>query len=322
MTAEVDPSRSVWQISAGPSARSYSDVFLRYGVALIGPGDAGEWLPEFDDSRFEGSFVRRFASEVVAGDAVLLRIGISAVCAVGLVVDDYQYVDAFDDVNGWDLQHARRVRWCLLPKEHIFGGSVFGAMPPRCSRVWNEEVLDFARRFLKSPPSDWQTAPLPELPAEEEPLDDVPLILTDIVAQARDFVPLVHGPPAFGDWPSEDELITHFVVPFLRALGWPPEHIAIQWRRIDVALFRKLPRMPENCEVVIEAKRLGAGVEVALDQAMGYVEDLRQRLDVVVTDGIRYRMYSGERECKPIAYANLMRLKRSALTLFDRLQFR
>ena len=44
----------------------------------------------------------------------------------------------------------------------------------------------------------------------------------------------------------------------LRALGWPPEQIAVQWRRIDVAVFRALPRTPENCHLVIEAKRLGA----------------------------------------------------------------
>jgi hypothetical protein len=46
--------------------------------------------------------------------------------------------------------------------------------PPRCSRVWNEKVVEFAERFLKSPPTGWQTAPLPELPAEAPPLGQVP----------------------------------------------------------------------------------------------------------------------------------------------------
>ena len=32
----------------------------------------------------------------------------------------------------------------------------------------------------------------------------------------------------------------------------------MQWRHIDVAVFRALPRTPENCHLVIEAKRLGA----------------------------------------------------------------
>jgi hypothetical protein len=51
---------------------------------------------------------------------------------------------------------------------------------------------------------------------------------------------------------------------------------------------------------VIEAKRLGAGVEGALEQAKGYVEALGIPRDVIVTDGIRYRMYAGGRGlCQP-----------------------
>src|SRR5262249_28818640 len=153
-----------------------------------------------------------------------------------------------------------------------FASAVFGANPSRCSRVWNEEVVDFAERFLNSPPTHWQTAPLPDLPAEEPPLDQLHSALQGVIAQAAVLVPLLHDIQAFGEQPSEDELIAHFVVPFLRGLGWPPERIAVQWRRADVAVFRTLPRTPENCHLVIEAKRLGAGVEGALQQAKGYVE--------------------------------------------------
>jgi hypothetical protein len=310
----------VWQISAGPVSRAYTDVLLKHGVALIGPGDAGPWTPERDDDEFEGGFVRRFASEVANGDVVLLRTRIATIAAVGLVASDYQYANAFDDVNGWDLQHVRRVRWCRLPEEHAFASTVFGANPRRCSRVWNEEVLDFADRFLKSPPTHWQTAPLPELPIEEPALDEVPGVLAGLVAAAADLVPLLQDRQAFGEAPSENELIAHFVVPFLRALGWPPERIAVQWRRIDVAVFRALPRTPESCHLLIEAKRLGAGVEGALDQAKGYVEALGVPRDVIVTDGVRYRMYSGARGFEPVAYANLARLKRPAAALFARMQ--
>jgi hypothetical protein len=186
--------------------------------------------------------------------------------------------------------------------------------------VWNEEVVDFAARFLKSPPTHWQTTALPELPAEDPPLAQVPVGLQGIVAQAADLVPLLQDSQAFGEHPSEHELIAHFVVPFLRALGWPPERIGIQWRRIDVAVFRALPRTPENCYFVIEAKRLGAGVEGALDQAKGYVEALGVARDVIVTDGIRYRMYAGDRAFGPVAYANLARLKEPAVDLFARMQ--
>lgn len=312
--------RSVWQVSGGPASRAYSDVFLRYGVALIDAGDAGPWNSDRDDNEFEGGFVRRFASEVSPGEVFLLRKGLATVSAIGLVVGDYIYLNAFDDVNGWDLQHARRVRWSRLPEQHVFGGSPFGGSPPRCSRVTNRDVIEFSQRFLNSPPTYWQTAPLPELPAEQPPLVDVPDALRGIIAQAADLVPLFQDNQSFGEPPSEDELIVHFVVPLLRALGWPPERIAVKWRYIDVTVFRTLPRTPENCHLVIEAKRLGAGVEGALEQAKGYVEALGIPRDVIVTDGIRYRMYAGSRGFEPLAYANLMRLKKPAADLFARMQ--
>jgi hypothetical protein len=312
--------RSVWQVSGGPALRSYSDVFLRHAVALIGPGDAGPWSSDRDDNEFEGGFVRRFASEVSPGDIFLLRTGLATIAAIGLVVGDYVYVNAFDDVNGWDLQHVRRVRWSRLPEQHAFEGSPFGRSPPRCSRVMNRDVIEFSERFLNSPPTYWQTAPLPELPAEQPPLVDVPDVLQGVVAQAADLVPLFQDGQSFGEPPSEDELIVHFVVPFLHALGWPPERIAIKWRYIDVAVFLTLPRSPENCYLVIEAKRLGAGVEGALDQAKRYVEALGIRRDVIVTDGIRYRMYAGGHAFEPLAYANLTRLKKPATDLFARMQ--
>ncbi|MGD9897100.1 MAG: hypothetical protein AB7T14_08525 [Candidatus Methylacidiphilaceae bacterium] len=308
--------RTVWQVSAGPASRSYADVLLKHGVALIGPGDAGAWKTERDDNEFEGGFVRRFASEVTIGDAILLRTGLATIAAVGLVASDYLYLNAFDDVNGWDLQHGRRVRWCRLLEPHTFEGSAFGANPPRCSRVWRQDVIDFTDRFIKSPPTHWQTALLPELLVEEPPIDEVPDGLREIVAQAADLAPLFEDCQAFGEPPSEDELIAHFTVPFLRTLGWPPERIAVKWRYIDVAVFHALPRTPENCQFVIEAKRLGAGVEGALEQAKGYVEALGSPRDVIVTDGIRYRMYSCQSDFEPIAYANLGRLKKSAAELF------
>jgi len=312
--------RGIWQLAGGSASRAYWNVFLRYGVGLIGPGDAGEWTRERDDDEFEGGFVRRFASELALEDVVLLRTGTATIRAVGVVASDYVYLNQFDDVNGWDLQHARRIRWCRLAHDQVFGEPVFGANPARCSRVWNEGVVDFAERFLNSPPTDWQKAALPALPQEEAPLTVIPTTLEGVVAEVRDLVPLLWDRDAFGEHPSEDELLCHFVVPFCRALGWARERIAVKWRHIDVALFRALPRTAENCQFVVEVKRLGAGVEGALEQAKGYVSALGVPRDVVVTDGVRYRMYSCERDFEPVAYANLVRLKRSSSELFNRLR--
>src|SRR5262245_31589138 len=114
--------RAVWQVSAGPASRSHAEVLLKHGVALVGPGDAGPWTSQRDDIEFDGGFVRRFASEVAVGDVFLLRTGLTAITALGVVASDYLFANTFDDVNGRDLQHARRVRWCRLPAQHVFPG--------------------------------------------------------------------------------------------------------------------------------------------------------------------------------------------------------
>ena len=313
--------RNVWQISAGPSSRSYVDVFLKYGVGLIGPGDAGEWKSERDDEEFEGGFVRRFASEVKIGDVFLLRTSISKIAAIGLVASDYQYINQFDDVNGWDLQHTRRVRWCKLPEEYDFGRAIFGGNPSRLSHSWDEEVIKYTRNFLNSPPVHWQTAPLPEIPAEEPMLEEVPSYLKGIIAEVQDLAQLYREWQKTGDQPTEDEIVSHFIVPFFRSLGWPPEQIAIKWRDIDVAVFTKFPRAPGNCHLIVEAKRSGSGLEGALSQGKRYLKQIGAACDIVVSDGVRYRMYTCQKnDFVPIAYANLTWLKREAVELFSRMK--
>jgi hypothetical protein len=119
---------------------------------------------------------------------------------------------------------------------------------------------------------------------------------------------------------SEDELITHLIVPFFRALGWRQEQIAVKWGNVDVALFGQLPRTPENCRLVIEAKRHRRGGEAALEQGIRYVRELGLSCDVMVADGYTCRLFGAGTDYEPVAYANLLRLKRSALDLFGRLR--
>jgi len=319
-SGETVSQRNVWQVSGGPANRDYSDILIKYGVALIGPGDAGPWRQDRDDDEFEGGFVRRFATEVHVGDVLLLRTGISKIRAVGIVASEYLYLHQFDDVNGWDLQHGRRVRWCELPNTYDFSVSVFGANPPCLSKLASPELIDYATRYIESPPINWQSAFLPSLPSEEPSLENPPSNLQDLIAQVHDLAGLYWDNEKFGSLPTEDELIAHYVVPFLRKLGWPVENIGIKWRHVDVTVFRALPRSPENCHFIIEAKRLGAGVEGALEQAKGYLKDLGIEREIVVTDGIRYRMYEGSNNFGHIAYANLARLKVSATNLFERMK--
>jgi hypothetical protein len=305
----------VWQIAGGPAGRSYASLFLRHGVGLIGPGDPGAWRPDRPDEDFRSTSVRRFATRAHPGDIVVLRAGNSVIKAVGLVAGGYEYLPQFDDVNGWDLQHGRRIRWCPLPQDHDFGQPVFGANPRRFGKVSHAQVVDFARRFVNSPPSDWQMAVLPPLPLEEETLLDIPERLRDLVGFAQNF-----AAQPLGERVSEDEMIVHLIVPLFRSLGWLPEQIAVKWRYVDVAIFPRLPRKAENCGLLVEAKYPGVGAEGALGQARRYGRQLGIQRDVLVTDGYRYRLYAADQDYRPVAYANLLRLKRSALDRFARLR--
>lgn len=316
----MNPQRGyIWQISSLAGSASYAEVFIKHGVALIGPGDSGPWHEYRRDEEFGGPVVQRFATEVKEGDVLLLRTASKSIAAVGLVASGYLYLDQFDDVYGRDLQHGRRVRWFALPGDYTFPKEVFGIRPTAFSRANSPELRRYVDQFLGSPPIAWQTAPLPNLPEEEVAVTNVPEPLADTIAQVVDLVPLYQDPVRFGNIPTEDELVGHFVLPFFKALGWPPELIGIKWRYVDVVLFKNLPRVPENCHLIVEAKRLGAGVEAALEQGQRYLKDMGIRRDVVVTDGIRYRLYSQERDFEGIAYANLNRLKGPALDLFTRL---
>jgi hypothetical protein len=307
----------IWQIfPPAPVVNAVAEFCLQYGVALLWPGDSGRWAPNRYAHNFaESDWIKWFADTVSVGDVMLLRTAPTSIRAVGLVAGEYCYEERFDDVCGFDLQHCRRVRWCRLPEVYDFGQPVFTR--GRFSAVRKALVRDYVGSFLASPPTHWQSAPLPGLPPEEPSLHEVPRGLEGVVGLVQDMTPLYWDGQGFGDPPMEDELVAHLVVPFLRALGWPPERIAVKWRRIDVSLFVALPRSPQNCHLVIEAKRLGAGVEGALEQAKGYVRALGVPRDVVVTDGVRYRLYAVAQDFAPVAYANLVRLKEPAVKLFD-----
>jgi hypothetical protein len=155
---------TIWQVGGGLAGSPYDELFVKYGLALIGPGDAGRWTPERNDGDFDGSYVRRFATEPQIGDVILLRVGSDKVVAVGKIASEYQYLEQFDDVNGWDLQHARRVRWRVLSSPEVFPTRVFGANPPRFSAVSSDAMMQFANDVMATGIEGWQYATLPLLP--------------------------------------------------------------------------------------------------------------------------------------------------------------
>jgi hypothetical protein len=112
--------------------------------------------------------------------------------------------------------------------------------------------------------------------------------------------------------PSEHETVAYLVVPLLRALGWTPQRMAVEWNRVDVALFERLPRRDENLCAVVEAKKMDDSCLNAMSQALGYAETRTECHRLIVTDGLRYGVYTrpdGD-DFRLYAYFNLTRLRK------------
>ena len=115
---------------------------------------------------------------------------------------------------------------------------------------------------------------------------------------------------------SEHETVAYLVVPLLRALGWTPQRMAIEWNRVDIALFARLPRDNEALAICVEAKRRDESLLTAARQAAQYVEangrDECRR--IIVTDGIRYGVHMRQPNRGfgryPHAYLNLTDMRR------------
>jgi hypothetical protein len=114
--------------------------------------------------------------------------------------------------------------------------------------------------------------------------------------------------------PSESETVAYLVIPLLRALGWTPQKMAVEWNSVDVALFTTLPRNDENLSVVVEAKQKDRSCLSAQSQAQSYAEQAGRTScsRLIVTDGVRYGVYfkkNGVFSNEPDAYLNLTRMR-------------
>lgn len=300
---------TIWQIGTGTDWRSYHNTFFRHDLMLIGPGNPGAWpwdQQTISSRRADARFVRYFATQIRAGDLVVMRVNSQRVFGVGRVLGDYTWLEQFNDVDGWDLQHARRVKW--LDKPHDFGAKVFGRAR-RLSRATVPAVVEWAR----SAASTIADGPLAALPVQQ------PLVDLDALEQPiRAIIDIVATLRRLGS--NEREMIVHVVVPLLQALGWPRELIAVEWKNIDIAVFRALPRRPENLVLVVEAKRPDKGTHSPWYQAKGYLGQQAASAKILVTDGVRYRLSDDTSADSQIAYANLLSLKAPSLELFDHLR--
>lgn len=320
---QVNPSMNtnpqVWQMAAGEEGRFYSDLFLKHDVMFLGPGDFGAYEPEVYRHAVQNGAATKgivdniasFHDNVKPGEIVLMRNGLKVV-AIGIVADTgYEWNEAFDDVYGWDLQHARRVIWQEHLNDEILRiqktTPLFGSRKQMqtFTRVHDEPILKQLRPLF----SQFKTRDLKSLPL---PLPK-PLTLDEVGQQlftrgvANDAVEKViraiERQRRLLGWykkvgkessrPTEHEVVAHTVLPLLLALGWSEQLLAIEWKKIDLAAFWKTPTQAENCVMVCEAKTRGHGLQDVKEQAFDYVNRIKLTAcrTVLLTDGGRFYLY-------------------------------
>ena len=323
--------RTYWQQAAGDGDRIYAETCLKWDVILNGPGYAGRW-PDCRDKLIEDGHtsrkltdIKRFSEDMSEGDIVVLRLGTNQVLGVGILKGDYEWLDIFEDVDGWNIQHVRRVKWLWNgleePKSFPTYTLKFGDTTQLLDREKSKEVLDWINElslnFFEVP----DLITLPPTKNREVEFDDVSEFLFDhgvsstsieiLSKEIDELIRVAKWYQKFTD-PSESETISYLVVPLFRALGWTPQKMAIEWNNVDVALFNTLPRDDSNLSIVVEVKKKGSSCLTALSQARTYAEGKKNCHRLIVTDGLRYGIYIKQNsDFKLYAYFNITNFKAS-----------
>lgn len=245
--------RTYWQIAAGSDQRDYSCLFLKYGIAFTGGG---------------------LVDRVNLGDIMVLKRGITAITAVGVIVerdgiykgyvdkegyvlDEEGYVNRerrkewLLDHDGWVLPEFCYVDWRKPNEPRPVGGLNIGAI----QRLNQQEPRDAADDILNTgtivPISPEPSSKISEVTDDkilkflvEEGLrpsssDEITSTLSKIRLLA-DYYDRQYEYP----WADigEHEIRTFLVVPLLLALGWSEQQTKIELNctsgKIDIACFR------------------------------------------------------------------------------------
>lgn len=313
-----------WQVAAGQGARDYSSVFTRFGVMLIGGGNPGDYFENEDyyKSHPWGRKVASFAKRVAKDDdVVILKRPYHRqwqIQAVGRVTGDYEYREQFDDVEGWDLQHCRRVEWICPQKEELTNGLVMGTF----KRVYKREVIEQAEEILR----EGEKKESEEIPHPAGKISDEDLVESLIgnglrPADAETVIQTIWRVRRMARWYarygrdlSEHEIRTFLIVPILLALGWSEQKIKIEWKNTDISFFLEIFKRGEEPYMILESKRIREGLHYAERQLVRYAKKFPTCHRLVASDGIRYQLYLKQGENWDVnrdfkAYMNLLNLK-------------
>ena len=315
-----------WQQAAGDRDRNYTAQCLDNDVILNGPGIYGHFNEnnnEYNTKNLPSSKkitdIYRFANEMKDGDIVVLRLGTNEIHGVGIIVGEYEWNDFFGDIDGWDLQHTRRVKWLWSGLKKFATYTL--KWGDTTQRLDSQEVIHWIHSLNLSFENITDIKKLPSRKEYKISFSDIENSLfsfgvsdMSIKNLSNEFESLVRIASWYTkyDNPSESETVTYLSVPLLRTLGWTPQKMAIEWNNVDIALFENLPRKDENLSVVVEAKKKDSSCLTAFSQAEGYAKNKNNCQRLIVTDGLRYGVYikdNTKNEFQLYAYANLLRLQ-------------
>lgn len=320
--------RVFWQQGGGDGERDYIDICIKFEVILNGPGYAGPLNDEtiqilHDDgiSKIAIADRKRFAFIMKSGDIVALKIGLQKIYAVGIVVGDYQWSDLFGDVDGWSIQHVRRVKWLwvapkdsegqYLPKDFkanvLKQGTTLLLDNPKVLQWIDSLHLDFTKKY--------EVKDLPAVDSKKVQIEEIAEFLyakgtssnsIERLVSAIDDLQMIAKWYKSVDYVSEFETESYLIIPLLRALGWTPQKMAVEWKNVDIAIFNRLPREDQNLIAVVEAKRKGKSCLMAYSQAYNYAKDKENCNRLIVSDGLRYGIFvKHQKKYKLHAYMNI-----------------
>lgn len=329
--------KPIWQVAAGDTDRDYAEICLRWDAIMVGPGDEGPWpdcraaLKSWPVTSRKLTDIGLFCTEVADGDLVILRIGTCLVYGIGIVVGRYEWNPHFGDIDGWNLQHVRRVKWIWkasgkpreFPTYTMKLGNTTQRLDSPAINEWikslniPQSTLD--RKLVSLPPRMPEKEINSEVGVEDiaEYLFDAGVAnssvehLTDQIGELRR-IARWYGK---GNQPSEAETKAYLVIPLLRALGWTPQRMALEWNSLDIALFNNLPRKDANLAALVEAKTIEKSCLTARSQAENYAVQKGRKgcKRLIVTNGIRYGVFLKDKSnafaAHPAAYLNLAWMK-------------
>lgn len=298
-----------WQVAAGERARDYSDVFLRYGVILMGAGNPGSFLEHPESYKGHKGWQRKIvtlAENMKPDDIVILKKGHGAkgrVLAAGRITSSYEWFEPFDDVEGWDLRHGRRVEWVKPVSPILVDGLARGTI----SRVFKGNPKNAAERLLnegEGAPVEKEDIPPPANSISEEHLVGSLIENGLRPADAEAVIRAIWHVRRLAGWYlfhgrdlSEHEIRTFLIVPILLALGWSEQRIKIEWNHTDISLFSdvfKKGAKTVDPRVILESKRMGMGLEHAERQVQRYAKEFPDCDTLVTSSGARYLLYQKE----------------------------